>query len=281
MALVEHLVNRLIRVLPNRLDRNDLVQAGMVGMIEAVRRFDPDRGVAFSTFAGRRIEGSIRDSVRRADWLPRALRTEARRVATVEGAMTSDAGRRPTSDELADRAGVQADRVEELRIATRAAEIRSLDWTSRSSESNSTLRDNLPSTNASNDSILEERELVAYLRDGIRVLPEKHRLVIIAYFLEQKQMGEIAEFLGVTQSRVSQIKEEAVQLLRHGIRSQYAEVEAPDGSKRARAQMADHATAIQSQRSPLLRLDDDFIDVTDLIDDDPAYQSFVSYTLAD
>lgn len=278
MALVEHLVNRLIRVLPNRLDRSDLVQAGMVGMIEAVRRFDPDRGVAFSTFAGRRIEGAIRDSVRRADWLPRALRTEARRVATVEGTMTSTRGTRPSAAELADHAGVETSRVEELRVATRAAEIRSLDWTSRASDSNSSLRDNLPSTNASSESILEERELVAYLRDGIRVLPEKHRVVIIAYFLEQKQMGEIASFLDVTQSRVSQIKEEAIQLLRHGIRSQYTEVEVPDGSKRARAQMADYASAIGSERAPLLRLDDDVIDVSNLVSDDDGYQQFVSYS---
>ena len=84
VALVEHIVTRMSARLPNHYERDDLVQAGMLALVESAGRFDEDRGVAFSTFAGRRIEGAILDVVRRDDWLPRSARAKARELAAVE-----------------------------------------------------------------------------------------------------------------------------------------------------------------------------------------------------
>ena len=84
VALVEHIVTRMSARLPNHYERDDLVQAGMLALVESAGRFDEDRGVAFSTFAGRRIEGAILDVIRRDDWLPRSARAKARELAAVE-----------------------------------------------------------------------------------------------------------------------------------------------------------------------------------------------------
>jgi len=222
LPLVEHIVTRMANKLPAHLERQDLVQAGMVGLIEASQRFDMDRGTAFSTFAGRRIEGAIIDVVRRDDWLPRSLRSRARTVSTVEQDFFNEAGRYPSDEELAELAGITVDELVTVRSRVHRGVVLALDYAVGGDEGNTTLGDTIPDKSAL-DMVerLEDREMKAYVRSAIHLLPERHRLVVVAYFLDERPMDEIASILGVTQSRISQLKDDALKRIREGLSAQF------------------------------------------------------------
>ena len=118
VALVELIVIRMSAGLPNHYERDDLVQAGMVALVESAGRFDPDRGVAFSTFVGRRIEGAILDVVRREDWLPRSVRSQARHLAAVEQQLLESGEMNPPSAKLAEAADMTTHELSQLQHIT-------------------------------------------------------------------------------------------------------------------------------------------------------------------
>ncbi len=218
IALVHHIVSRMTENFPAAVQRDDMVQAGLVGLIEATQRFDADRGFSFSTFAGRRIEGAVLDLLRRADWAPRSVRRNERQLHEMEAGLTAELGRRPTASELGDAMGTGTEHVHNLRADVAKARINPLVVRSRADGDDAGLSDlDLPATNIPDTLDLEHQELMGYLRDGIELLPERHRLVIVGHFLEGRSMTELGEFLGVTQSRASQLKSEALSMLKSGI----------------------------------------------------------------
>jgi len=259
LPLVEHIVTRMASKLPAHLERQDLVQAGMVGLIEASQRFDADRGTAFSTFAGRRIEGAIIDVVRRDDWLPRSLRSKARTVSTMEQDFFNEQGRFPSDRELADIAGFTIDELVSVRRGVHRGVMLALDRGVGGDDGPATLGDLIPDT--SSEGIvegLEEREMKAYVRSAIHLLPERHRLVVVAYFLDERPMDEIAAILGVTQSRISQLKDDALKRIREGLDAQFEDDEAAaDRPKRRRVDQRriSYASAIAQDTTMSQRLD--------------------------
>jgi RNA polymerase sigma factor FliA len=223
LPLVRHVVFQVAVRFPRHVDREELVRAGTLGLVEAARRYDGSRGVPFERFAVQRIRGAILDAVRTADWAPRSLRSSARALDDVSHRLASDLGRMPTSDELAEALSTTREELDHLRARIHRSVVLTLDGDGGGDEGES-LGDLLPDDLAPEPGAgLEERELHAYLYDALQLLEERERLVLIGYFLEGRSSAELARFLGVTESRVSQVRTEALAMLRAVIEGQYGQ----------------------------------------------------------
>ena len=231
IPLVEHIVNRLVARFPATHSRDDLVQAGMMGLIDATRRFDPEAGRAFSTFAGHRIEGEIIDMLRRDDWAPRSVRALERRVREAEHSITSRTGSEPSRQALSKLLEVRPNQIDQSRRDLAQADIDSLDRPVSDAETSVPLSATVMSSMAPVHERLDNQEMLGYLRDAVKLLPERHRLVVVGFFFEGKSMTELGEILGVTQSRASQLKEEATRMMREGMLLQYEEQDLESGNE--------------------------------------------------
>jgi len=253
LPLVKHIVFQVAVHFPRHVDRDELARAGALGLVEAARRFDESRGVPFDRFAAQRIRGAILDAVRAADWAPRSVRTLARRLEGVEQRLATELGRVPNSVEMAEALGMTRDELARLQDRLFRSVVLALEHeVSDSTEEDLTLIDVLCDRSAVEPlEELETRELHAYLRDAVHLLPERHRLVIVGYFLEGRTSQELARFLGVTESRVSQLRSEALAMLKEGIEAQYAGPVAPPEHSigRVARRKATYAAAI-SEASP-------------------------------
>ncbi len=206
IGLVHHIASRAVHRFPSDFDRDDLVQVGTLGLIEAVRRFDPERGVRFSSFAGRRIEGAITDHLRSTDWAPRSVRTRRRLLAMAEARGAS------TDDELSRLSGLDTDTVRRVRADVERANLLSFE---RVVEAGADVDDRHHSV----DDELLRRESAELLRAALGRLPSRQRMLVEAHFLDGKTLTEIGEAMGVTQSRASQLKAEALATLRRQLTS--------------------------------------------------------------
>ncbi len=222
IPLVEHITTRVLSRLPASHERDDLVQTGLLGLIAAVQRFDPDAGTAFSTYAGRRIEGAIIDHLRRADWAPRSVRSLERRVRSVEEALPPTADR---PERVAEALGVAPDDLARLRADLARARVDSLDRPVNDTDEVGTVGGTVASSNPEIEHLMEDKELAGYVRSAVDLLPERHRIVVMGYFFEDRSMTELGELLGVTQSRASQLKDEALRMMRGGLARSYDETE--------------------------------------------------------
>jgi len=245
LPLVRHVVFQVAVHFPRHVDRDELATAGALGLVEAARRYDESRGVPFDRFAAQRIRGAILDAVRAADWAPRSVRTLARKLESVEQRLATELGRVPTVNETAEALGMKREELSRLQDRMFRSVVLALEYEVSDSDEELTLVDVLSDTSTKEPSEeLETRELHAYLRDAVRLLPERHRLVVVGYFLEGQKSQDLAKLLGVTESRISQLRSEALVMLKDGIEAQYegeAEVE-PAG--RVARRKAGYANAI-------------------------------------
>jgi RNA polymerase sigma factor FliA len=253
LPLVRHIVFQVAVHFPRHVDREELARAGALGLVEAARRFDEARGVPFQRFAAQRIRGAILDAVRSADWAPRSVRTMARTMARTSQQLSSDLGRAPTATEMADAMCTTPEQLRRLQERINRSVVLALDHHVGGDDDDAgSLGEALPDTGALEPSEeLERRELHAYLRDAVHLLPDRHHLVVVGYFLEGRTSAALARFLGVTESRISQLRSEALAMLRDGITSQFDEVtdlDDPTVGRLARRK-ATYATALAT-RSP-------------------------------
>ena len=212
LPLVEHIVRRVAARFPRGIDRDELMAVALVGLVEAAQRFDPTRGTAFSTYAGRRIEGAIFDGLRSACWAPRSVRSNQRQIDDAETRLQGRLHRCATEDELAAELGVAVRRLAHWRALAANSALLSLD-AERASTGGEGFVDPRPSI----EDVIEHRELRDRVRTGLSRLPERHRYVVVGHLLEERPMHELADQLGVTRSRASQLKAEAIQLLRQAV----------------------------------------------------------------
>lgn len=273
LDLVHHVVFQVAVHFPRHVDRDELARAGALGLVEAAQRYDASRGVPFNRFAAQRIRGAIIDAVRSADWAPRSVRTLARRLDQVEQRLAARLGRLPSLGETADELGMSREELDRLRDRIfRSVVLAYEHLVGDTDDEELTLVDILtdPDEREPGEE-LEHRELHAYLRDAIALLPERHRMIVLGYFIEERTSEELARFLGVTESRVSQMRTEALGMLRMGIEAQYV----PDGQRpepeglvaRRRARYVD---AISAASAPT-----DRITLRDRPDSDQAFVSLV------
>lgn len=221
LPLVHVLVSDLAARLPRSVPRDDLESAGMLGLVQAAGSWDPSRGVAFEAFARARIKGALLDELRARDWASRSVRSEARREQAAVDSLAARLGRPPTSGEVAEHLGVPVEHVTRLRDDVARADVASLDAMVVETSSEPAI-DDQPA-----EAVLGD-ELRAVLAAAIDSLPERLRHVVREYFFAERPMLEIAEELGVTESRISQMRAEAIALLRDGVDSQLDPERVPD-----------------------------------------------------
>src|SRR3954454_22084261 len=224
LPLVRHVVFQVAVHFPRHVDREELATAGALGLVEAARRYDESRGVPFDRFAAQRIRGAILDAVRAADWAPRSVRPLARKLEAVEQRLATELGRVPNPAEMAEALGMTRAELSRLQDRMFRSVVLALEHeVNEDSDEDLTLVDVLCDKSTKEPlEELESRELHSYLRDAVELLPERQRLVIVGYFLEGRSSQELARFLGVTESRVSQLRSEALAMLKEGIEAQYA-----------------------------------------------------------
>jgi RNA polymerase sigma factor for flagellar operon FliA len=212
LPLVGHLVREMLGRLPAHVSREDLISAGMAALAGAGRSFDPSRGIPFGSFATSRIRGALLDELRGLDWASRSVRARARKVETVQQELTGRLGRTPTQPELAAAMGVSVDELKTIDEDVQRAVVLSLQgFTAGSAE------ELVRERTAGPEDLILHRERIGYLHQAINALPERLRRVVTAYFFDERPMNAIAEELGVTESRISQLRAEALVLLRDGL----------------------------------------------------------------
>ena len=259
LPLVRHVVFQVAVHFPRHVDRDELARAGALGLGEAARRYDESRGVPFERFAAQRIRGAILDAVRAADWAPRSVRTLARKLEGVEQRLASQLGRLPAPHEVAAELGMSRQELSRLQDRMFRSVVLALEHEVKDdSEDDLTLGDVLRDrVNPEPLEELEARELHAYLRDAVGLLPERHRIVVVGYFLDGRSSQDLARFLGVTESRISQLRSEALTMLKEGIEAQYAgsppEPDAAGG--RVARRKASYAAAIADASAWTSRID--------------------------
>ncbi len=263
LPLVTHVVYQASAQFPSHVDREELVRAGVLGLVQAAHRFDPAKGVPFHHYAARRIRGAILDAVRSGDWAPRSIRRAGRAAEAARDKLVNDLGRMPTSTELAAELGVTTADLAELQGQLARSAVLGLETAPISVDGDDheiVVRDLLADAACGPDEELVDRELHGYLHDAVEVLPDRHRTVIEGYFFEGRTSEELAARLGVTVSRVSQLRTEAFGMIREGIAAQYRDadhdgvpVELPSSSAALGRRRA-YAASIATHRSWRSRL---------------------------
>ncbi|WP_433366271.1 sigma-70 family RNA polymerase sigma factor [Actinoplanes sp. CA-142083] len=212
MPLVGHLVREMLARVPQHVNRDDLMSAGYAALVHAARGFDTDRGVPFARFAAARVRGALLDELRGLDWASRSVRQRARRTDTARQELTAELGRTPTVQEVADRLGCSVEDIEHADDDVHRAVVFSLQGFATAAAD-----DMVTEPSAGPEEMLIRREKLGYLRHAVDALPDRLRAVVQGYFFDERPMARIADDLGVTESRVSQLRAEALGLLRDGL----------------------------------------------------------------
>jgi RNA polymerase sigma factor for flagellar operon FliA len=216
LALVQYVTSEIAHRVPSHVNRGDLVSAGMLGLAQAARSFDPERGIAFDRFASTRIRGALLDELRGRDWASRSVRARARGMQQATDELTNRLGRPPTPDELAAALHLPAESVRKLVDDVHRATVLNYESLVVEGDAEEFLTAGEPGPE---DAILE-RERRSVLTDAVAALPERLRRVVVGYFFEERSMQSLADELGVSESRVSQLRAEALLLLKDGMNSQ-------------------------------------------------------------
>jgi RNA polymerase sigma factor for flagellar operon FliA len=221
--LIRYIVNRIAVRLPSHIDLDDLHNTGVIGLMDAIEKYDPDKNCKFKTYAEFRIKGAILDQLRSLDWVPRSVRQKSRRLERAYGEVEQRLGRSASDDEVADSLGLQIDKFHELLNQVRGISLVNLEeirGTNSDGDRTGTYADIIEDVNSENPfASLKLAEMKQAIAQTIGALPEKERLVISLYYYEDLNMKEIGGILGITESRVCQIHTKAVLRLRAKLKS--------------------------------------------------------------
>lgn len=213
LGKVRYIADRLATKLPPSIERDDLYSAGVVGLIDAVERFDASRGIAFTTFAEMRVRGAILDNLRSLDWASRSIRRRAREVQTAFAEVEQEVGRAATEEEVAVKMQISIGELRENLQDMRGLTLTNLD--ERDETTGLSLAEMISDTSALQHENLENNQQKRLLARAIDSLPERERQVVALYYVEELTMKEIGEVLSVTESRVSQLRTQAMMRLRN------------------------------------------------------------------
>lgn len=221
IGLVHHIARQIGRQLSGDVELDDLVSAGTLGLVGALEGFDPDRGLAFSTYATPRIRGSILDELRSRDWVPRSVRNRRRRMDAAIEELEARLGRAPEPREVAQLLNIDLDTYWRWREDVDGGVLVSLNGTARRDNGSAAALDEVlrdPNHVEPHETLSRDEEILT-LREAIAELPAKERSVLALYYYEELRLREIAEILHLTESRISQIRTQALKRLRERIRS--------------------------------------------------------------
>jgi RNA polymerase sigma factor for flagellar operon FliA len=222
--LVKYVAGRMSSGLPAHIEEGDLVSYGLLGLIGALERFDPSRNIKFETYAISRIKGSIIDELRALDWVPRSVRSWARKVEATVTRLENELMRAPTDEETATSLGITVDEYQDILNQISCSSIVALDefWDSSSSgQDRVNLIDTIEDSEAPDPSRAYRIQAIKEtLTAAIQRLPEREKIVIGLYYYEGLTLKEIGEVLGVTESRVSQLHTKAILRLKGRLREE-------------------------------------------------------------
>lgn len=209
--LVKRIAHHLAARLPATIDVNDLMQSGMVGLLEAAGNFDASRGASFETYAGIRIRGAMLDDIRKHDWTPRSVHHKYRQVTDAMHAVESETGQAASAEEVASHMGITLAEYHKILADSAGSRLFSFEETLEEP----TLQRKPPSSDAPlPDQELYQSQFRAQLAESIDQLPERERLVLSLYYEQELNLKEIGAVLDVSESRVCQIHGQAVMRLR-------------------------------------------------------------------
>lgn len=222
--LVKITAGRLVTSLPGGLDREDLIGAGVIGLIKSVDQFDPTRDVKFETYAIALIRGAILEMLRDEDWVPRSIREKLKAMDRAQMSLETKMGRPATEREIAEHMGISEIEVSELLVRMGRTNIYSLDDMLQTGDGDDNIQfiDMIVDHEASTSAEAEGREIRRILSESIDRLPERERLVVALYYFEGLTFKEIGKVLGVSESRVYQLHTQAMGRLRSHLRDQGA-----------------------------------------------------------
>lgn len=216
LPLVASVMGRLAMTLPDHVDQDDLYSVGLIGLLQAMRHYDPSCGSSFETYARVRVRGAMLDELRRMDWVPRTIHEKARKIKDVMGQLEQKLGRTPTEAQMAKAMGLSADEYSELLNEVRPAAFICLDAVNSSEEGDTGALYEViaDTTDESPVDKVSQRELKQVVFERLKDLPEMQRKVLALYYVEDMHLREIAEVFGLTESRICQIHSQAILAIR-------------------------------------------------------------------
>ncbi|AHF01562.1 RNA polymerase sigma 70 [Thiomicrospira aerophila AL3] len=211
MPLVKKIAYHMRGRLPSSVLVDDLIQAGVVGLLEALQKYAQQQGASFETYASIRIRGAMIDEIRRGDWTPRSVHRKSREISRVIAELESKLGRQPTDDEISNGLGITIAEYHQMLQDSQGASLLSIDEPDHFELAESHISDDKDDNPLS---LLAQDDFKQALVGHIDQLPEKEKLVMALYYDEELNLKEIGEVLGVSESRVSQIHSSAIKRLR-------------------------------------------------------------------
>ncbi|AGB40653.1 RNA polymerase sigma factor, FliA/WhiG family [Halobacteroides halobius DSM 5150] len=215
IPLIKHIVGKIMVTIPDEYTFDDLVNYGVLGLIDAMKRFDYQRGIKFSTYALPRIKGAIYDELRRLDWVPTSIRRQAKEFAEVLGRLENKLGRSPTDEELKEELNLTNNEYNKLLARINISDNISLDKVITQQKNGLKIKDIIKSVSQEEpDQIFSYNETKRILGEAIDKLPDKEKLVISLYYHDDLTLQEIGEVMELTTARISQLHTKAIFRLR-------------------------------------------------------------------
>ena len=203
--LVKYVAGRVRSGLPSSVDQNDLVSDGVIGLMDAIDKFDPDRGLQFQTYAVSRIRGAIVDGLRATDWVPRSVREKIRDIDAAQARLERRLGRSPQDHEVAEELDITVAELRTMYSQTANTSVVSFEAATLDDEETPRASVDLPGS---------DDDIPPGFLAAVRELPERDQIVVALYYWERLTLAEIGQVLGVTESRVSQLHSRATMTLR-------------------------------------------------------------------
>lgn len=218
VALVKTMAQRLAQRLPSQVEMNDLVSVGIMGLIDAAGRFRAESGVPFEAFARRRVQGAMLDALRDLDWAPRSLRKLRRTIDGAVAQLRHELGREPSEDEIAGALDMSSTEYDKALDQVRSLEIGALRQLDAPTPEGGSLLELCIDPEEGPEALLHRTELRQHLARALGELPERERQILALYYEEELTMAEIGEVIGVSESRVSQLRSLAISRLRASLK---------------------------------------------------------------
>jgi RNA polymerase sigma factor FliA len=221
--LIKYIASRLALRLPSHISQDDLMSSGIIGLMDAIQKFDPSKNINFKTYAEFRIKGAMLDELRSLDWTPRSVRKKSHLLENAYGQLQRSLGRPAEAEEVAQFLGLELEEFHQLLDETKVVSLVALEGRKMGGGSLGLAESDLPEILQDEnvrDSFLEVHfvELQETLVRAIELLPDKEKLLISLYYYEELTMKEIGEIMGYTESRISQLHTQAMYRLRHKLR---------------------------------------------------------------
>ncbi len=221
--LVRFIAQKIAARLPSNIELDDLISCGVIGLMDAIDKFDPTRDNKFKTYAEFRVRGAILDELRAQDWVPRSVREKAKLVERTYAKLEADLGRPATDDEMCEALECSQEEFHDLLNKSKSVSLLNIDDSASFNRGDKKLLAGLveDSKNANPYHAVSYKHVRDKIKDGIKTLPEKQRLVLSLYYYEDLNLKEIGQVLDVTESRVSQLHTQAIIKLKSKLRTTF------------------------------------------------------------